>query len=519
MWKAVSSVLRSSLLTAKATLAEPVGFVGLGELKISSFLLNKVDTWSAKGSDRYISWSAIRPILRFLSSFTTAVHFEIGLGPVCAEEHPFIFRVASLRVVAMGVRFNDFGRSLSLGWIHVVLFGHHFVEVSDCHCGPPRRLRGGALIGLEPGVGMGLVVKKCCYSWWAGSLLPTRWLKKLQGLPNGFIKTIGLRFGFCLKGPAAFLSCVWSCVLPRFMQPLGSDFVGKSSQGGCGRFGHVQVWVVNLWGLLVRGVVSFTHGSVLSSRGQVWYICNDLWAIPARDQREGAEPPWVGQRSGRLGMRTGFWGGLFLSGGSDQVDHLHNGSSGYIPASTLKGSVIGSNEVYQVRLPMQRIREGVMFGWKGSASKVMSGEDHTLWAKMTSVISADISLTKNSPTIPLWVGRKLSMGIGVKYEVLQGAAELKDTIPCVVSVIAEREWIRQGMCTTVAAWFDTGGGVEGGRCGVSFGGVHGVADPPKALGHFGGVHVLTVLGCWGWLWWGFLVSLIKVVTVQGGGGA
>lgn len=96
-WKAMSSALRSSLLTAKATPAEPVGFIGLGELKIVSFLLNKVDTWSAKGSDRCISWSAIRPILMFLSSFATAVHFEIGLGPVCAEERPFIFRVASLR--------------------------------------------------------------------------------------------------------------------------------------------------------------------------------------------------------------------------------------------------------------------------------------------------------------------------------------------------------------------------------------------------------------------------------------
>lgn len=70
--------------------------------------------------------------------------------------------------------------------------------------------------------------------------------------------------------------------------------------------------------------------------------------------------------------------------------------------------------------------------------------------------------TKNSPAIPLWVGGKPSVGMGVKYEVLQGAAELKDTIPHVVSAIAEREWIRLGVCTTVTAWCGTGGRVEGG---------------------------------------------------------
>ena len=116
VWKDISFASITSLFITKATPAEAVGLFMPGEFKIVILWWYSVETWSARVSDRWVSCSARIPIFCALIVLITAVHFEVGPGPRCGEDHPFMFRVATLK----------FARKLRVWW-SVLLFG--------CGCG------------------------------------------------------------------------------------------------------------------------------------------------------------------------------------------------------------------------------------------------------------------------------------------------------------------------------------------------------------------------------------------------
>lgn len=91
------SALIISLFITKATPAEPEGLLVSGEFTIDSLLWYRVVVWSVRRSVRCVSCSARRPIFLSLIVLDTAVHFDIGPGPVDGDERPFMFRVAKLK--------------------------------------------------------------------------------------------------------------------------------------------------------------------------------------------------------------------------------------------------------------------------------------------------------------------------------------------------------------------------------------------------------------------------------------
>ena len=94
-----SSVLMISLLITKATPAEPDGLFVCGEFNILSLRWYRADVCSASCSVKWVSCSASSPILFSLMVLDTAVHLEIGPGPVVWDDRPFIFSVANLKFI------------------------------------------------------------------------------------------------------------------------------------------------------------------------------------------------------------------------------------------------------------------------------------------------------------------------------------------------------------------------------------------------------------------------------------
>ena len=154
----MSSASNFSLLIAKATPADPAGFSGSGELKTAKRLEKSCSTCVASSVERCVSCRARIPICRERRAFDTAVHFDMGPGPVSGEECPLMFRVAILILAWWPLGEWELSGSVQFGFVfHSVWLGDGTPWRPGRSCGsgvPPGR---GPCTSLDvPSVGMRL---------------------------------------------------------------------------------------------------------------------------------------------------------------------------------------------------------------------------------------------------------------------------------------------------------------------------------------------------------------------------